>query len=312
VQKWWSLLFGGVLLVEFLLFVISPAVGWWLPHLANRETFGKDIDFLFYVILWVTAFFFVLTEVILVVGMWRFAGEPGRRSIYVHGNHKLEMAWTLVPAAILLFIAFAQINAWADIKYTKRMTPPHHVIEVSARQFEWRMRYPDTKTRQEMTAVWTEGQKPGDSKWSEEASKRAEKWGQDMTGYSTDFHTVNEVHTWAGANTRIYLKSRDVLHSFFLPHMRLKQDAVPGKVIEVWFRPDGDAYNGEWIKGKGWQYVQEDGHDKVWDLACAELCGWGHYKMQGRLYVHKNKQSYDDWLGDAIKKQHDRDDGRKK
>ena len=298
-QKWWSLVFGAVLLAEFLLFAIAPAADWWLPHLANRETFGKDIDNLFYVILWVTALFFVLTEVILVVGMWRFAGEPGRRSVYVHGNHKLEMAWTLVPAAILLFIAFVQISAWADIKYTKQMRPPHHIIEVSARQFEWRMRYPNEQTRKEMTAAL------GSEEWSEPTSKKAEAWGHDSTGFSTDFHTVNEVHTWAGANTRIYLKSRDVLHSFFLPHMRLKQDAVPGKVIPVWFRPDSDAFNGEWITGKGWQYEQDErGDNKVWDLACAELCGWGHYKMQGRLYVHKNYESYKAWLTDAIKEQH--------
>jgi len=298
VQKWWSVLFGFVLLAETALTLVAPLVGWGLPPLANRESFGRDVDSLFHLILAFTGFFFVLTEVILVVGMWRFGAQPDRRAVYVHGNHKLEMAWTLVPAAILLYIAFAQIGAWADIKYAKRMRPPHHIIEVSARQFEWRMRYPSEQTRKEMTAAL------GSEEWSEKTSGKAEAWGHDNTGFSTDFHTVNEVHTWAGANTRIYLKSRDVLHSFFLPHMRLKQDAVPGKVIPVWFRPDGDAYNGEWITGKGWRYEQDEhGHDKVWDLACAELCGWGHYKMQGRLYVHKDKASYDRWLADAIKMQ---------
>jgi len=297
VQKWWSLLFGVVLLAELLLFAIAPLVGWWLPHLANRESFGWDIDKLFYLILILTGFFFVLTEVILVVAMWRFAGEPGRRAVYVHGNHKLEMAWTLVPAAILLFIAFALISACADIKYAKNMRPPHNVIEVSARQFEWRLRYPNEETRQSMTATL------GTEEWSsKEAPRKAEAWGHDTTGYSTDFHVVNEVHTWKDANTRIYLKSRDVLHSFFLPQLRLKQDAVPGKVIPVWFRPDD--FNGEWVVGKGWQYEQDEkGNNKVWELACAELCGWGHYKMQGRLFVHKDKDSYDRWLADALKKQ---------
>ena len=216
----------------------------------------------------------------------------------IHNQHRLEMFWTLVPAAILLFIAFAQIGAWADIKYTKQMRPPHHVIEVSARQFEWRMRYPNEETRKSMTAT------PDTEEWSsKDAAKKAEDWGHDSTGYSTDFHTVNEVHTWAGASTRVYLKSRDVLHSFFLPNMRLKQDAVPGKVIPVWFRPDSQEFNGEWKNGK-WEYAKDDqGNNKEWDLACAELCGWGHYKMQGRLFVHKNKKSYDQWLADSIKMQ---------
>src|SRR5262245_54317340 len=301
VQKWWSLLFGVVLLAELLLFAIAPMLGWWLPHLANRESLGWDIDKLFYLILILTGFFFVLTEVILVVAMWRFAGEPGRRSVYVHGNHTLEMAWTLVPAAILLFIAFVQISAWADIKYAKQMRPPHHLIEVSARQFEWRMRYPSEETRAGMTAKWNAGENPyGKEEWvSKDAEKAADKWGHDNTGNITDFHTVNEVHTWAGANTRIYLKTRDVLHSFFLPELRLKQDAVPGKVIPVWF------------KATDWNTEFKDGElvvnpDKRWELACAELCGWGHYKMSGKLYVHKDKESYDAWLRHRLAQQNAR------
>ena len=72
----------------------------------------------------------------------------------------------------------------------------------------------------------------------------------------------------------IDLKSADVLHSFFLPHLRIKQDAVPGSKIPVWFR----------AKKTG-----------VYDLVCAELCGWGHYKMKGRLTVQTRKE-FDGWL----------------
>ena len=120
-----------------------------------------------------------------------------------------------------------------------------------------------------------------------------------------DIHVPNEVHVWKGTQEQpqrvlVHLRTQDVLHSFFLPHMRLKQDAVPGKVIPVWFRPDSDAYNGEWITGKGWRYEQDEhGHDKVWDLACAELCGWGHYKMQGKLFVHPDKADFMKWLKKA-------------
>ena len=72
----------------------------------------------------------------------------------------------------------------------------------------------------------------------------------------------------------IHLKSEDVLHSFFLPNMRVKQDAVPGMTIPVWFRP------------------MEIG---IYDLPCAELCGWGHYKMKGRLTV-ESRERFDAWL----------------
>ena len=299
-QRGWSVLFGVVLLGALLLTVLSPAFGWWLPPLGNKESFGREIDNLFYVILYVTGFFFVMTEAILVVAMWRYAERPGRRSVYVHGNHKLEMVWTLVPAGILLFIAFVQINAWADIKYATRMKPPQQIIEVRANQFEWNMRYPDKKTLEKLAAPSEEGE------WKAKAS--ADKWGNDHLADFGDLHVKSELHTWKGANTRIYLKTRDVLHSFYLPHMRLKQDAVPGKTIPVWFKPDES--NGEWKNGK-WEYDTDDnGKPKYWELACAELCGWGHYKMHGKLCVHKDRASYLRWLADTTKKNrtHQRDD----
>ncbi len=73
----------------------------------------------------------------------------------------------------------------------------------------------------------------------------------------------------------------DVLHSFFLPNLRVKQDAVPGMLIPVWFRP------------------MEEG---VFDIPCAELCGWGHYKMKGRLTV-ESREAYDKYLSDLRKRQ---------
>jgi cytochrome c oxidase subunit 2 len=295
VQRGWSLFFGAVLLAELGLYLAGRffVPGWGLPPLANADSFGKDIDHLFFVIEGPVLIAFLLTEVLLVYFMWRFTARPDRRSVYVHGDHRLEFAWTTVSAVILLFIAFAQIHVWADVKYP-RMSPPQHVIEVSARQFEWRVRYPDEKRRQNMTAE-REGEK-----W--ETKRVADDWGRNNLADFGDTHVVNEIHTWDGANTRVYLKSRDVLHSFFLPNMRLKQDAVPGKeYIPVWFKPTD--YNGEWKDG-GWVYARDkDGNRKVWELACAELCGWGHYKMNGYLYVHRTKASYDAWLADAQAKE---------
>jgi len=72
----------------------------------------------------------------------------------------------------------------------------------------------------------------------------------------------------------VKLESQDVLHDFFLPHLRVKQDAVPGSTIPVWFKA---TKTGEF------------------DLVCAELCGWGHYKMKGRLTVEP-RSDYEAWL----------------
>ena len=78
---------------------------------------GGGIDGLFYLILGITGFFFVLTEAILVYALLRYAGQPGRKSTYQHGNHKLELIWTVVPGAILLLLGIVQINVWAEVKF---------------------------------------------------------------------------------------------------------------------------------------------------------------------------------------------------
>ena len=93
-------------------------------------------------------------------------------------------------------------------------------------------------------------------------------------GDADDIFVVNDLHLPVNEEILIDLKSADVLHSFFLPNVRVKQDAVPGMKIPVWFR------------------ATETG---TFDLVCAELCGWGHYKMKGRLTV-ESREDFDKWL----------------
>lgn len=293
-HKWWSLLFGVVMTAAAVLWVASPFAGWWLPK--NVSTFGGGVDNLYFLILAITGFFFILTEAILIYNIYRF-GAPGRRAQYVHGNHTLEVLWTAVPAGILLLIALLQIRTWEDIKYQSRMPEPDQILEVSARQFEWRIRYPTTKQLDYMLAPW---------KRNHEESPFARTWAREAQ--ADDLHAVNALHTWKGANVRVYLSTRDVLHSFYLPNLRLKQDALPGKIIPVWFNVTD--FNTVWDKEtRSWQdgfdpKSGNGGHpEQVWDLACAELCGWGHYKMQGRLYVHQTYEDYQKWLDEALKEQ---------
>jgi cytochrome c oxidase subunit II len=297
VQKLWSLFFGAVLLACFLLTAISPFVGWWLPR--NVSSFGGDVDDLWNLILVFTGFFFVLCSVILVYAMYRYAGREGGKAVYTHGNHRLELLWTAVPAAILLFIAFVQIRTWERIKYQSRMPEVsndprdprrvHQVVQVTGRQWEWRIRYPNAASR------------------SQSLVPRNPAFWAEFPEYD-DVRDVNELHTWAGedangnkvANVKIYLKTNDVIHSFFLPNLRLKQDALPGKTIPMWFRATDsncrlDEKKGEW--------VLDEGPDKMWEIACAELCGGRHYAMRGKLFVHKDEDDYRAWLKQQWEKQ---------
>jgi cytochrome c oxidase subunit 2 len=295
VPKFWSILFGVVLAASALLFVVAPFADWWLPE--NVCSYGPSVDNLFYLILAITGVAFIGTEAVLVWAMWKYTAKPGVKSTYTHGNHRLELIWTAVPAVILLFIAFAQVKAWEHIKYQSRMPDPDQVFEVSARQFEWRFRYPTAKQQATMTRAWAAS-----------GPKAGEDW--EKKPHFDDIHVVNEVHIWKDGKVRMYLKTRDVLHSFFLPNLRIKQDALPGKTIPVWF--DADRENGRWNdEEKKWERGHYDtrgkwivdGKEVDWELACAELCGWGHYKMRGRLFVHPSKDDYNKWLAWAAAEQ---------
>jgi cytochrome c oxidase subunit 2 len=277
---------------SLLLFVISPFVGWWLPK--NVATFGAGIDNLFYLILAITAFFFVLAEAILVFALWRYSGGTARKSSYVHGNHRLEVIWTLVPGLILLLLAIVQVQVWAEVKFAKNMPRPDgdtEQMEVVARQWEWRVRYPD----------------PGRMESWRERPERALDFSQNP--HIDDVHLANEIHVWQGAKVLVHLKTQDVIHSFFLPNLRLKQDALPGKTIPVWFAvtesnteitQDPQTREKRWIQ-KGYDFAKGTTTEPelAWELACAEFCGTRHSFMRGKLYVHPDRADFLAWLAQA-------------
>ena len=234
-QKLWSLLFATVPIFCLGLFFMSPGRGWWLPE--NVSSYGGDVDHLFKVILAIVTVAFLGTQVLLVVFLFKYGGT-GAKAKFVHTHHALEFWWTIIPAGILVFIAFYQFNTWLNIKARKQFPKSDPDAEVLAGQFEWRIRYPGA-----------DGQ----------------------FGTEDDILSLNDLHVPVDKDFVVRLRSRDVLHSFFLPNLRVKQDAVPGMEIPVWFRPLKEG---------------------TYDLFCAELCGWGHYKMRGTLTVH-SQAGYD-------------------
>ena len=213
------------------------------------------------------------------------------------------MAWSIVPAVILLFLAFAQVSTWMEVKYKSRLqeiqeakgTMPLQVA-ISARQFEWRMRYPSP-------ATW--------KKWKD-AGKVDDAWAR-KAEYD-DIHLVNELHVIKGQHVVVQLSTKDVIHSFNSPHMRVKQDALPGKVIPVWFKPiasnvtltrDDSGKVVRWEDGGGRDPDTGKPRDpsQMWEIACAELCGWGHYRMIGRIFVHESEEDFYAWLQHAAAEQ---------
>ena len=209
----------------------------WLPE--NVSTYGKDIDRLFYLIYYITGATFLLVAVAMVAFLILYRHREGRPARYTHGNTTLEIIWTIVPAVILVVLSFMSQATWWNIK--GHMPPADVHVQVTAKQFNWEVTYPGPVGK---------------------------------LGTEDDLEMENEVHVPVNKVILVHLKSKDVIHSFFLPNFRLKQDAVPGREIRAWFQGT-----------KPGRY----------ELPCAELCGFGHSGMRGWVYVHPADE-YDKWV----------------
>ena len=231
---------AGVLAVTLAALAPSArALPFWLHLPEGVSSYSGRIDGLFHLILWITGTIFIAVEALLLFFLFRYRHREGRRSRYTHGNNRLEVIWTIVPAVICVVLALLSRAAWADIK--QRMPEGALPIEVTAEQFAWNIRYAGPDGR---------------------------------FGTADDILSLNQLHFPVGRPVVATLRSKDVIHSFFLPEFRVKQDAVPGMTSRIWF----DA--------------TRTGN---WEIACAELCGLGHYRMRGSVTV-ETPEEFDKWL----------------
>lgn len=212
---------------------------WILPE--SVSTFGPDIDRLYYVVLWITGIILALTQGLLVWFLIRYRHREGRKAVYVHGSTKAEVLWTAVPFVIVLTLALYSRGLWAEIKDPNRVPADALPVQTVAKQFEWNTTYPGA---------------------------------DEQFGTADDFTVRNELHVPVDRPVVVHLESEDVIHSLFIPDLRVKQDALPGRTIPVWFEATA---TGEY------------------PIGCAELCGNSHTRMRGTLHVH-SAEDYRDFL----------------
>jgi cytochrome c oxidase subunit 2 len=214
----------------------------WLPE--DVSTFGHEIDSLFYLIYYITGVAFILVTVLMLLFLVMYRErKDGRRATYSHGNTTLEIIWTVIPAAIFIALSFMSVNTWAKVK--RHAPESDFEIAVAAKQFNWEVSY---------------------------------RGADGILGTEDDVKFDNDIHVPVNKVVRVQLSAKDVIHSFFLPNLRLKQDAVPGRTILVWFEATKP--------GK-------------YELPCAELCGFGHSGMKGWLYVH-TPEEYKKWAEEKL------------
>lgn len=222
----------------------GPGPTWWLPE--DVSLHGYQVDNLFYVILVVTGIIFVVVEALLVAFVWKYRARPGRKAVYLHGHKGLEITWTVATTIILFGIVFLTKKSWSAIKMSD---PPAEarLVDLTAQQFTWKFSLPGT----------------------------GEQYGK-----TSDIAPPERlIHVEEGKPVVFHMKSIDVIHSLYIPQMRIKQDIVPGSPWRVWFTPM-----------KAGKY----------EIACAELCGAEHWSMRGVIHVDTPPE-YQKWIQSELK-----------
>ena len=265
---------------------VYPHTTVWVPESQAEHTIPQDD--LFNWILWLTCIINLLVFAVMGYFMVRYRSRPGQKTKFIHGNNKLEAVWTLIPTLIMALIAVFSASTWAEMKYpqtdekiNKEVAAGEAIkINVFGRQFAWIVQYPgpDGKLGKINPSKYTR------------TGTFGEMIGLDRSGDGKDDVVIDELIVPVNMTTHLRLQSLDVLHSFFLPTLRIKQDAVPGLSGKIWFRPTKLNVD---MHGTLKEGDEKLGYARDLDLICAELCGAGHYTMRAPFYVVTHKQYLD-------------------
>ena len=199
----------------------------WLPE--DVSPYGGSIDSLFFFIYYITAAAFILVTALMIIFLYQYRRDDSRRAVYTHGHSGLELVWTIIPALVFIGLGLASKATWEKIKIEVPETDVE--IRITGKQFNWEVLYPGPD-------------------------------GEFET--ADDYQVDNDMHVPVRTPVRVFLGSKDVIHSLFMPNLRFKQDMLPGRQIEAWFQADKPG---------------------AYEAPCAELCGFGHSGMKGMLYV---------------------------
>jgi cytochrome c oxidase subunit 2 len=274
---------NAILMIVFIVLFIGGF--WWyflharadlLPESASEH--GLETDSLFNIATGIILIPFVVLNVALFWAAYRFRYNKNRRSKFFPDNSKMELAWTIIPAIVFTILILRGVPLWDKI--TSKAPEESEVIEIMGFQFGWKVRY------------------PGADKYLGEHRTQmidaSNEFGMNMGDKSSyDDFVTNEIHVPKGKPVLLKIWSRDVIHSVFAPHFRLKQDAVPGMGTSFWFEPRTTTVE---------MREKLEKPDFNYEIACTEVCGRGHFAMRMLLVVDEPedyeiwKKQQDSWL----------------
>ncbi|MCG3205105.1 MAG: Alternative cytochrome c oxidase subunit 2 [Elusimicrobia bacterium] len=239
-----------------------------LPIAAS--TYASKVDLSLNILQWGMVAIFVIWGIFFTYCLVRFRSRNNPSASYAAANK--GGALSFLPDVMVLgfeiwLIFFLGLPIWAEIKETFPTAMESNVVELVAEQYAWGFQYSgddglfakrDPKQISSGNTIGLDANDPN---------------GKD------DYVSINELHVPLGKPTLLYMSSKDVIHSFFVPEFRVKQDVVPGMRVPLWFEPTKTGR---------------------FEIGCAQLCGLGHYRMRGEVVVH-TPEEFEVWKQEKMK-----------
>lgn len=313
-----------------------------LPVAASTQ--GVDTDALLDFNWWILIITFVFTNILLFYFAGKYVFSKDRKAFWYPHNNKLELLWTVVPAAVLAVIIIYGLNTWQNI--TSPASPDAMSVELYAKQFDWTARYPGNDGMLGATDYrLISGENPLGIVTAGTITKRLEEIAQEKAdaqkelaqiipddrraelehrlGYldriaarivnlrmvmeqdikangqaSSYLHGADDVVTKdfylpKGRETNLVIRSRDIIHSAYIPHLRVQMNAVPGMTTTMKVTPTitTDSMRAFVMNDEKFDFI----------LLCNKICGSAHYNMQMPLTVTA-AADFDAWLAETNKK----------
>lgn len=280
--------------INAIMFPIMLVVGaWYIYHYFSKYSsytyfavgagtlHGVKLDQMFMVTLTITGIVFVICQVLAFVFpyLYRYKGE-GSKGFYYPDNHKIEFWWTIVPAITLVCLLVYGLKQWGDI--TQSENPGNaYEVEVYARQFDWTARYPGADG------------KLGAHDYHQIGGANTIGLQYSDVNSHDDLTNLGELHLVVNKPVILHIRSQDVIHSAFIPNLRVQMNAVPGMPTQQVFTPT--VTTTEMRKRLAKEHPEED--YSAWDymLLCNKICGNSHYNMKMKVVV-ETKAEYEDWI----------------
>lgn len=241
----------------------------YLPDSASIH--GVRTDELFWITMAVITVVFVITHLLLFFFPYVYQFKENRKALFYPVNHRLEFIWTVIPAIVLALLVFSGWKVWSEVM--AEAPGDSVVVELVGKQFNWMVRYPGKDLK---------------------LGKHNFRKTDEVNGVGIDFSDKDafddfmsgEVVLPVNKPVLFRIRARDVLHSVFAPHFRVKMDAVPGMPTKFWFTPTKTTADMRNITGNP---------EFNYEIACTEVCGPGHFGMKMGLRV-VTQDEYETWF----------------